>query len=87
MRLKAAFEGDLKKYMKAEFVVAEKAVTLGIRETTNGVKAFHAQAGSFIWFGSKNGEYVARGCLSTFSKFHSRGRTCLHQSQQDYGWF
>ena len=29
MRLKAAFEGKLQEYMKAEFATAERAVTLG----------------------------------------------------------
>lgn len=38
MRLKAAFEGNLKEYMKAEFATAERAVTLGVRETTDGLK-------------------------------------------------
>ena len=38
MRLKAAFEGNLKKYMESEFRAAEKAVTLGIREATQGLK-------------------------------------------------
>ena len=38
MRLKAAFEGNLKEYMAAEFKAAEKAVTLGIREATQGLK-------------------------------------------------
>ena len=38
MRLKAAIEGNLKKHMKAEFATAEKAVTMGIKETTTGLK-------------------------------------------------
>ena len=38
MRLKAAFEGNLKEYMKAEFATSERAVTLGVRETTDGLK-------------------------------------------------
>ena len=38
MRLKAAFEGNLKKYMESEFRAAEKAVTLGIRDATQGLK-------------------------------------------------
>ena len=38
MRLKAALEGDLKKHMKEEYRTAERAVTLGIREATNGLK-------------------------------------------------
>ena len=38
MRLKAAFEGNLKEYMAAEFKAAEKAVTLGVREATQGLK-------------------------------------------------
>jgi len=38
MRLKAAIEGDLKQYMKEEYQTAERAVTLGIREATNGLK-------------------------------------------------
>ncbi len=38
MRIKAAFKGDLKKYMKAEFKTAERAVTLGIRQATGGLK-------------------------------------------------
>lgn len=38
MRLKAAIEGDLKQYMKEEYQTAERAVTLGIREATTGLK-------------------------------------------------
>jgi len=38
MRIKAAFEGDLKKYMDAEFKEAERAVTAGVRKATNGLK-------------------------------------------------
>lgn len=38
MRLKAAFEGNLKEYMNTEFATAERAVTLGVRETTDGLK-------------------------------------------------
>ena len=38
MRFKAALEGDLKKHMKEEYHTAERAVTLGIREATNGLK-------------------------------------------------
>ena len=38
MRLKAAFEGNLKEYMRAEYATAERAVTLGVRETTDGLK-------------------------------------------------
>ena len=38
MRLKAAIEGNLRKHMKAEFATAEKAVTMGIKETTTGLK-------------------------------------------------
>ena len=38
MRLKAAVEGKLKQYMESEFRAAEKAVTLGIREATQGLK-------------------------------------------------
>jgi hypothetical protein len=38
MRLKAAFEGKLQEYMKAEFATAERAVTLGVREATDGLK-------------------------------------------------
>ena len=38
MRLKAAVEENLKQYMESEFKVAEKAVTLGIREATQGLK-------------------------------------------------
>lgn len=38
MRLKAAFEGKLQEYLKAEFATAERAVTLGVREATDGLK-------------------------------------------------
>jgi hypothetical protein len=38
MRLKEAIEGNIKKHMKAEFAIAEKAVTSGIKETTTGLK-------------------------------------------------
>lgn len=38
MRLKAAFEGKLQEYMKAEYAHAERAVTLGVREATDGLK-------------------------------------------------
>ncbi|MDP2206886.1 MAG: DUF6441 family protein [Alphaproteobacteria bacterium] len=38
MRLEAAFKGNLKEYMKAEFATAERAVTLGVSETTDGLK-------------------------------------------------
>lgn len=38
MKLKMAFEGNLKKYMKEEYQTAERAVTIGIREATNGLK-------------------------------------------------
>tara|TARA_Y100001936_G_C15925285_1_gene586331 strand:- start:157 stop:813 length:657 start_codon:yes stop_codon:yes gene_type:complete len=38
MRLKAAIEGDLKQYMKEEYQTAERAVTMGIREATTGLK-------------------------------------------------
>ena len=38
MRLKAAIEGDLKQYMKEEYHTAERAVTMGVREATNGLK-------------------------------------------------
>ncbi len=38
MRLEAAFKGNLKEYMKAEYATAERAVTLGVRETTDGLK-------------------------------------------------
>ena len=38
MRLKASFQGNLKQYMESEFRAAEKAVTLGIREATQGLK-------------------------------------------------
>ena len=38
MRLKASLQGNLREYMAAEFKIAEKAVTLGIREATQGLK-------------------------------------------------
>lgn len=38
MRLKAAFEGKLQEYMKAEYAIAERAVTSGVREATDGLK-------------------------------------------------
>ena len=38
MRLKAAFEGNLKEYMTSEFRAAERAVTLGVKEATHGLK-------------------------------------------------
>jgi hypothetical protein len=38
MRLKAAFEGKLQEYMQEEFATAERAVTLGVREATDGLK-------------------------------------------------
>ena len=38
MRIKAAVDGKLKQYMESEFRAAEKAVTLGIREATQGLK-------------------------------------------------
>ena len=38
MRLKMALQGNLKEYMTTEFKIAEKAVTLGIREATQGLK-------------------------------------------------
>ena len=38
MRLKASFQGNLKQYMESEFHAAEKAVTLSIREATQGLK-------------------------------------------------
>ena len=44
MRLKASLQGNLKQYMEAEFRAAEKAVTLGIREATQGLKmSMHRQ--------------------------------------------
>lgn len=38
MRLKAAFEGKLQEYMKAEYTIAERAITSGVREATDGLK-------------------------------------------------
>ena len=38
MRLKAAIEGKLSDYLKSEFATAERSVTLGVREATNGLK-------------------------------------------------
>ena len=38
MRLKASFQGNLKQYMESELYAAKKAVTLGIREATQGLK-------------------------------------------------
>lgn len=38
MRLTAALTGNLQKYMEAEFKTAERAVTLGVREATDGLK-------------------------------------------------
>ena len=38
MRLEAAFQGKLQDYMKKQYAVAERAVTLGIREATDGLK-------------------------------------------------
>lgn len=38
MRLRAALQGDLKKLMRQEFQNAERAVTQGVREATNGLK-------------------------------------------------
>jgi hypothetical protein len=38
MRLSAALSGNLQKHMKEEFKDAERAVTLGVREATDGLK-------------------------------------------------
>lgn len=38
MRLRAALQGNLKKIMQEEFQTAERAVTLGVREATDGLK-------------------------------------------------
>lgn len=38
MRLRAALQGDLKKLMRQEFQNAERAVTQGVREATDGLK-------------------------------------------------
>ena len=38
MRLEAAIQGDLRKYMKSEVAAAETAVTAGVKEVTNGLK-------------------------------------------------
>jgi hypothetical protein len=38
MRLRASLQGDLKKVMKEEFQTAERAVTRGVREATDGLK-------------------------------------------------
>lgn len=38
MRLEAALQGDLNDLLKAELRVAEKAVTVGVREATDGLK-------------------------------------------------
>lgn len=38
MRLRAALQGDLKKLMRQEFITAERAVTQGVREATDGLK-------------------------------------------------
>jgi hypothetical protein len=38
MRLQAAIQGDLKALLKAELGAAERAVTAGIREATDGLK-------------------------------------------------
>ena len=47
MRLRAALQGDLKKLMRQEFQNAERAVTQGVREATNGLKlAMRRQATS-----------------------------------------
>ena len=60
MRLKAALEGDLKKHMKGEYRMAERAVTLGIREATNGLKMPMRRPGTFVRFRAAYGQYVAR---------------------------
>lgn len=38
MRLEATFQGKLQDYMKKQYAVAERAVTQGIREATDGLK-------------------------------------------------
>ena len=38
MRLRAALQGNLKKLMQEEFQTAERAVTRGVREATDGLK-------------------------------------------------
>lgn len=38
MRIEASLKGDLKKYLEDEFKEAERAVTLGIKSATNGLK-------------------------------------------------
>lgn len=39
MRLEAAIQGNLAEYMKQEIAAAETAVTAGVKEVTNGIKA------------------------------------------------
>lgn len=39
MRLQAAIQGDLKALLKAELGAAERAMTTGIREAKDGLKA------------------------------------------------
>jgi hypothetical protein len=47
MRLKAAIEGKLSEYLKAEYANAERSVTLGVRAATEGLKmAMRRQASS-----------------------------------------
>ena len=60
MRLQAAIQGDLNALLKAELGAAERAVTAGIREATDGLKAELRGRITGAGLGTLPGEHLAR---------------------------